>query len=168
MDSIDARITDWMARHAVKGSRVSLGLVFFWFGALKLFPGFSPAEDLVGRTILVMTGGLIEPWLSVPGLGIWESLIGLGLLTGRALRSTLLLLFAQMAGTFTPVVLFPGEVFARFPIGLTFEGQYIVKNVVLISAALVIGATVRGGALHSQPASAGRVIGHGRFGRKAA
>jgi len=63
----------------------------------------------------------------------------------------LLLLFVQMLGTLTPLVLFPGEVFARVPYAPTLEGQYIIKNAVLISAAIVLGATVRGGGLVSQP-----------------
>lgn len=67
------------------------------------------------------------------------------------MRATLLLLFVQLLGTVTPVVLFPGDVFRRAPFVLTLEGQYIVKNLVLVSAAIVIGATVRGGHLATQP-----------------
>jgi hypothetical protein len=59
-----------------------------------------------------------------------------------------------MLGTFTPVILFPGEVFARFPFVLTLEGQYIVKNLVIISAGIVIGATVRGGQVVADPEAA--------------
>jgi len=55
------------------------------------------------------------------------------------------LLFLQMAGTMTPLVLFPAETFVRFPYAPTLEGQYIIKNLVLISAGLVVGSTVRGG-----------------------
>jgi hypothetical protein len=83
----------------------------------------------------------------LPFLGLWEVAIGLGFLTGRALRLTILLLFLQMPGTLAPVALLPERVFTQFPFGLTLEGQYIVKNLVLIAAALVIGATVRGGRL---------------------
>lgn len=91
------------------------------------------------------------PSVSVPILALWECLIGLGLLTGRFMRVTLLLLAVQMAGTLTPLVLFPSEVFARIPYAPTLEGQYIIKNAVLISAALVLGATVRGGGLVADP-----------------
>lgn len=74
------------------------------------------------------------------------------MLTGRFLRATLLLLFLQMAGTLTPLVLFPEQIWSDFPFVLTLEGQYIVKNAVLISAGFVIGATVRGGRLVDEPA----------------
>jgi len=86
-------------------------------------------------------------------LAAWECLIGLGLITGLFLRFTLLLLFVQMPGTVTPIFLFPDEIFVRPPFVLTLEGQYIVKNLVLISAAIVIGATVRGGGLFPESAA---------------
>ena len=146
-DAVDSRITRWMARHGVPLLRVSLGIVFLWFGALKFFPGLSPAQDLAARTVDVLSFGLVSPGVAIPVLAAWECLIGLGLLTNVAMRATLLLLAIQMAGTLTPVVLFPGEVFTRVPYAPTLEGQYIIKNAVLISAAIVIGATVRGGRL---------------------
>lgn len=140
-----------MAGHGVTLLRISLGLVFLWFGALKLFPGLSPAHDLAARTIERLSRGLVGPGVSVPVLAVWECLIGLGLLFGLYLRAVLLLLAAQMLGTLTPLVLFPGEVFTRVPYAPTLEGQYIIKNVVLISAAIVLGATVRGGRLVAEP-----------------
>ena len=91
------------------------------------------------------------PESSLPVLATWESLIGLGLLFGVFLRAVLLLLGLQMIGTLTPLVLFPAEVFTRIPYAPTLEGQYIIKNAVLISAAIVLGATVRGGGLVAQP-----------------
>ena len=78
-------------------------------------------------------------------------LIGVGLLFGIFMRATLLLLAVQMAGTLMPLVLFPSEVFTRIPYVPTLEGQYIIKNAVLISAAIVLGATVRGGGLVAKP-----------------
>jgi uncharacterized membrane protein YphA (DoxX/SURF4 family) len=140
-----------MARYGVLLLRISLGVVFFWFGLLKFFPGLSPAQDLAARTISVLTFGLMPPTISVPILAAWECLIGLGLITGLFMRATLLLLVAQMAGTVTPLFFFPAETFTQFPIAPTLEGQYIIKNVVLVSAALVLGATVRGGALVADP-----------------
>lgn len=151
IDSIDASITAWMARHGVSLARVSLGLVFLWFGAIKFIPGWSPAEDLSTRTIATISFGLVQPGLGLPILAAWEVLIGVGLLTGRFLRITLLLLCLQMIGTFVPLVLFPGEMFTVTPFAPTLEGQYIIKNLVLISTAIVIGATVRGGRLSSRP-----------------
>lgn len=150
-DRIDRRITRWMARYGILLLRISLGLVFFWFGVLKFFPGLSPAQALATDTIELLTFGLIPPSVSILMLATWETLIGLGLIFGVFMRVTLLLLFLQMPGTILPVFFFPEVVFTQFPYALTLEGQYIVKNVVLISAGLVVGATVRGGFLISEP-----------------
>jgi uncharacterized membrane protein YkgB len=151
---VDIRVTNWMARYGVLLLRISLGIVFFWFGVLKFFPSLSPAEDLAARTIEVLTFGIVKPNISVPVLALWETLIGLGLITGKFMRATILLLFVQMCGTVTPLFLFPNETWAHFPYSPTLEGQYIIKNVVLVSAALVIGATVRGGAVIANPKAA--------------
>jgi uncharacterized membrane protein YphA (DoxX/SURF4 family) len=148
---VDVRLTNWMARYGILVMRIGLGLIFVWFGVLKFFPDLSPAEDLAARTIESLTFGLVPPAVALPVLAAWEVLIGLGLLTGRFMRITLLLLFAQMIGTITPVFLFPGEVFTVFPYAPTLEGQYIFKNLVLIGAGLVLGATVRGGAVVADP-----------------
>ena len=138
-DEADRRITRWMAGHGVTLLRVTLGIVFFWYGALKLVPGLSPASELVRDTVPVPGG-----WF-MPFLGLWEMLIGLLFVAGRALRLAILLLFLQMLGAMSPIFVLPGRVFTVFPYGLTLEGQYIFKNLVLIAAAIVIGATVRGG-----------------------
>ena len=140
-----------MAAHGVLALRLALGIVFVWFGALKLVPGLSPAEDLAGRTIEQLTFGLIPTSVALFILAIWEVAIGVGLLIGRWMRVTLLLLFVQMAGTITPLFLFPTETFVNFPFVPTLEGQYIIKNVVLVAAAIVLGATVRGGDLTPEP-----------------
>jgi uncharacterized membrane protein YphA (DoxX/SURF4 family) len=147
LEPLDVRITAALARLGVPVLRIGLGVVFLWFGALKFFPDASPAETLAARTIEQLSGGAIGPAVSLPVLATWESLIGLGLLAGRFMRATLLLLALQMLGTLTPLVLFPAETFATFPFAPTLEGQYIIKNVVLIGAAMVVGATVRGGRL---------------------
>ena len=149
--TLDLAVTRWMARSGPALLRVSLGVVFLWFGALKFFPDLSPAQELATRTISVLTMGLVPPAVSLPVLAAWECVIGLGLIAGRALRAILLLLYLQMLGTLTPIVLFPHEVFARIPYAPTLEGQYIIKNVVLISAGIVVGATVRGGRLVADP-----------------
>ena len=151
-DRLDRRITFALAGAAVPALRISLGIVFLWFGALKLVPGLSPAEDLAARTIEQLSLGLVPPDVALPVLAAWEVLIGLGLLAGRFLRATLLLLALQMLGTLTPLLLFPAETFTVFPIAPTLEGQYIIKNVVLVTAAMVVGATVRGGQLTAEPA----------------
>jgi uncharacterized membrane protein YphA (DoxX/SURF4 family) len=145
-NKLDRSITRWMARYGLIVLRLGLGIVFFWFGALKLVPGLSPAEELVRNTTY-----FVDPDLFLPLLAIWEMVIGLGLIFGKFMRITLLLLFMQMAGTALPLVILPEAVWTTFPYGLTLEGQYIIKNLVLIGAALVLGATVRGGRLDAEP-----------------
>jgi uncharacterized membrane protein YphA (DoxX/SURF4 family) len=140
-----------MADHGLTLLRLALGVVFFWFGVLKFFPGASPAEALAGRTIETLTFGAIPRDVALWILAVWEVAIGIGLFLGRWMRAVLLLLFVQMLGTITPLFLFPTETFTIFPIAPTLEGQYIIKNVVIVSAAIVLGATVRGGELSPEP-----------------
>jgi uncharacterized membrane protein YphA (DoxX/SURF4 family) len=146
-DRVDTVLTGWMARYGVTLLRVSLGAVFLWFGFLKFFPDLSPAQSLAGDTIEKLTFEVVSADTAVIILAVWECLIGLGLLAGVFLRATLLLLWLQMLGTFTPLFLFPDECFTHVPYAPTLEGQYIIKNIVLISAGIVIGATLRGGRL---------------------
>jgi len=136
-----------MARYGVVTLRVTLGIVFFWFGVLKFFPGLSPAQTLAVETIDALAFGLLPASISLVLLALLECTIGLGLISGKFIRLTLLLLAFQMVGAATPLFLFPGEVFTQFPYAPTLEGQYIIKNLVLVSAGIVIGATVRGGGL---------------------
>ena len=149
LDRLDKSLTAHMARHGITLLRLSVGIIFLWFGFLKFFPGLSPAEDLAARTIQVLSFGWIPPPIALTLLAVWECAVGLGLILGVYLRATLLLLWLQMAGTVTPLFIFPQEVFSQLPYAPTLEGQYIIKNLVLVSAGIVVGATVRGGRLKS-------------------
>lgn len=152
-EHIDQSVTRWMARNGIFLLRISIGLIFVWFGALKFFPGASPAEQLAGSSIEILTFGIVSAGIGLPLLAIWECLIGIGMFVRKYMRFTILMLYVQMIGTFSPIVILPHVVFEGFPLVLTMEGQYIIKNVVVIAAALVIGATVRGGKLQSEPGS---------------
>ena len=114
--------------------RVGLGVVFLWFGALKLFPGVSPAEPLVVKTVQPF----VDPQWFLRVLAMWECAIGLGMLLRWRLRITLLLMSAHMCGTFLPLVVCPREVWTVFPHILTLEGQYIFKNLVLMAAGVMV------------------------------
>ena len=142
-DKVDPIITGWMNRNGLSLLRISIGIVFVWFGVLKFFPGLSPAQDLAIRTITLLTFNLVPEILIINGLALWEVLIGIGLISGKFMRETLFLLFLQMIGTFSPVFLFPSEVFTEIPYAPTLEGQYIIKNIVIISAAIVLGGALR-------------------------
>ncbi len=154
--SKDILLTRWMAEYGVTLLRISVGLIFFWFGILKYFPGLSPATDLAVRTIDTLTFGLISGQPALFILATLEVAIGIGLIFGIFLRETLLLLLFQMLGTITPLFLFTSEAFTMVPVAPTLEGQYIIKNIVIVSAGIVIGATVRGGRLVADPADKNR------------
>jgi len=150
-DEFDKMITRLMARYGIPLLRYSIGFIFIWFGALKYVPGLSPAQELATSTIELLTFGMIPLQISLILLATLEVVIGLLMISGRFLRLTIFLLLFQMAGTLSPVLLFPDLVFTQFPYALTMEGQYIFKNFVVISAAIVIGATARGGMLEAEP-----------------
>ena len=142
LDAIDRSIAAFMRRWGILALRVSLGIVFIWFGILKPL-GLSPAAPLVLATVDWMP--LLEPetWLAV--IGWWEVAIGVMFLFRPTIRVAIALLAMQMVGTFMPLVVLPSVTFQEgmFPYGPTMEGQYIIKNLLIISAALVIGGTVR-------------------------
>lgn len=137
LDAFDRRLAGWMERNGRRVLRYALAVVFIWFGALKPL-GLSPAETLVKNTVY-----FLPPDVFFPVLGWWEVAIGVGLLYRPLNRLALLLLFLQIPGTMLPLVLLPEVCFTQAPIGLTMEGQYIIKNIVLIGAALVVGGSVR-------------------------
>ncbi|WP_263786792.1 DoxX family protein [Salinibacter grassmerensis] len=137
LEPLDRHIAGWMQRNGLFVLRFGLAAVFIWYGILKPF-GMSPAAELVRRTVY-----FVPPDLFIPILGWWEVAIGVGLLYRPFNRTAIFLLFLQMPGTLLPLVLLPEVCFTHIPWGLTLEGQYIVKNAVLIGAALVVGGTVR-------------------------
>lgn len=113
--------------------RIAIGIVFFWFGALKAL-GVSPVVDLIASTIY-----FFEPEIFIQILGFWEMLIGLGLLFRIQLRGALALMWMLLAGTFLSFFLAPGTFFNNGNILLlTMEGEFVMKNLVLVTAGLVI------------------------------
>ena len=137
LGNFDRRVASWMGYYGHRLLRYSLAVVFIWFGLLKPL-GMSPAANLVARTVY-----WFPPDIFIPILGWWEVAIGVCLLFRPLVRLALFLLFLQMPGTALPLVLLPDVCFSHFPYGLTLEGQYIIKNLTIISAAIVIGGTVR-------------------------
>ena len=113
-------------------------MIFIWFGLLKPL-GISPAQELVENTVYWFD----DKATFVNFLGWWEVVIGFTMCVRPLIRISIFLLFLQMPGTFLPLVLLPEVCFTDFPYGLTLEGQYIVKNMIIISSPLVIGGTVR-------------------------
>ncbi len=142
-DDIDRKISDFMSHWGVFALRISLGIIFIWFGILKPF-GLSPAEPMLLKTVAWIP--IFEPktWLII--IGWWEVAIGILFLFRPTIRVAIALLALQMVGTFMPLFVLPYVTFQaeHFPYAPTTEGQYIIKNLLIISAALVVGGTVRG------------------------
>ena len=135
---IDTKIIMLMKGLGIDLLRYSIGIIFIWFGILKPM-GLSPAQDLIINTVY---------WFEdrdsfVPILGYWEVAIGICMLIKPLIRLSIFLLFLQMPGTFLPLILLPGVCFVEFPLGLTLEGQYIIKNLIIISSAIVVGGSVK-------------------------
>jgi len=118
--------------------RVSVGIVYFWFGALKFFQGLSPAEQLAMQTIHKITFGLINDHVNIIMLASWECIVGLLLMIRKWIKPALVLLFLHMICTFTPFIFFPNQTFNVAPYGLSLIGQYIVKNIIIVAAGLVL------------------------------
>ncbi|MEX2238427.1 MAG: hypothetical protein WEB00_12940 [Dehalococcoidia bacterium] len=144
--AIDERMRRFMARWGILAVRLALGILYVWFGVLKLFDR-SPIKALIEEAY---------PFLPYPetvyGLGALEVLIGAGLLVpllpiasgtaGLLTRVTLGLLWIQLVGTVSPALLAPGRIWDDYPPLLTLEGEFVAKNIVLAAAGLAIGATV--------------------------
>lgn len=120
--------------------RISIGIIYIWFGLLKYFPGVSPAEELAKETIRLLTFGLIESNLSLLLLAIWETVIGVLMITGLFRKYAFWLVLVHMFLTFTPLVLLPHLSFTHLPFSLTLVGQYIIKNIVIICGLFVVNS----------------------------
>lgn len=126
---------------SVSWLRWGLGFIYLWFGVLKFFPSLSPAENLAGATLQIMTFGYLPPQISLLFLAIWETAIGLALLTGKFQRAAIISLYFHVAGTFFPLFLFPEQTWKTPFVAASLEGKYIFKNLITLGAALVINAT---------------------------
>lgn len=126
------------------------GLSFHLVWRFKIFPCLIAVEILAGRTIEKLTFCLVPPVIALPILALCECTIGVGLISRKWLNLTLLLLYLQMIGTFLPLFFFPEQTFTSLFVP-TLLGQYIIKNIVLLSGGIVIGATAKGGSLTANP-----------------
>lgn len=135
--TVDRNISKNMRKLGIPAIRISFAILFFWFGILKPL-GLSSAEPLLKATVAWLPFGGPQQWLSI--IGWWEMLIGISFLFKQTTKIAIGLLFLQMVGTFMPLVLLPEITFQKGNYLLpTLEGQYIIKNVMIISAALVVG-----------------------------
>lgn len=152
-DRLDTAMNRWLVANSIAILRVSIGFVFFAFGFLKFFSGLSPIEALAGRTTAALSVGLLSPDAGMAVIATLECAIGLCFITGRFLRVGVWLMGAQMLGAMSPLVLFPGELFSGPGNAPSLAAQYIVKDVILIAAGLVIAATWTGARIVAEPRS---------------
>jgi putative oxidoreductase len=137
---LEQRAVALLRRVGVPLLRISLGVVFVWFGALKI-ANVTPVGDLVAGTL-----PFVDPVWFVPFLGGVEVALGLGLLLGRAITVISAVLVGHLCGTFLVLVMQPELAFQNGnPLLLTTIGEFVVKNVVLIAAALVLAARLHHG-----------------------
>ena len=118
--------------------RISLGIIYLWFGALKFIPGASPAESLAKETVHLLTFGLVPDPAAFTLLAAWEVLIGVLLILKFNMRTAIRLALVHMIFTFAPLILLPSLAFQEHFYSLTLVGQYIVKNLVIVSALLFL------------------------------
>mgnify|MGYP001029575715 CR=1 FL=1 len=124
--------------------RIAVGIVYLWFGGLKLIPLLSPVEPLMRTAYdFLETWGLMSLGTFIFIVGIWEVLIGIGFLIGRYMKVMIVLILLQLGGAFSPIVLAPEEVWTSFPLTLSLAGQYIVKDLILLAAVFVIWSMER-------------------------
>ncbi|MEO7988997.1 MAG: hypothetical protein ABI663_05610 [Chryseolinea sp.] len=100
------KINNWINRNALNLLRISIGIVYIWFGALKFFPKLSPADQLAKDTIDLITFGLFSSTTSILLLAIWETVLGVFLLAGIWRQSVFFMLLLHRAYAFYTLVLF--------------------------------------------------------------
>lgn len=144
------KINLWLTRNALNLLRISIGVIYFWFGALKFFDNLSPADQLAKDTMSLITFGLIPNHISIIILAIWETVLGLVLIAGVWKQSVFYILLLHMICTFVPLFFFGDISFTNAPYAFTLVGQYIMKNLIIISAALVLNAYAQGKIIHKQ------------------
>jgi putative oxidoreductase len=150
IEAIELAVHRWLVDHSITFLRVSLGTVFLFFGFLKFFPGVSPAEDLVMTTTSILTFDVVPGSIAIVAIAVLECVIGLWLISGRALRGVIYLLVIELIGILAPLVLLGDRLFSGPHHAPTLQGQYVLKDVIIVAAVLVIATTVRGGRLTSR------------------
>lgn len=131
-------IYPFFEKHQYRLLRISIGILFIWFGLLKFFPGASPAEKLATDTIQILTFHLIPAFINFKILASMELLLGLLLVFTKEYKFTFWLLVFHMLATFSPLFILSEVTFKSIPFKLTLEGQYIIKNLVILCSAFVL------------------------------
>ena len=139
---VDSGIIETMRKLYFPGAKFAIFLIFFWFGLLKVL-GLSPAGPMV-LSLLDMTLPFMNPDTFMVLFGLFEMLIGLLFLIPHVERLAILLLAIHMITTILPLFLLPDLTWASSFVP-TMEGQYIIKNVLIIALAMGIAAHLKPG-----------------------
>lgn len=132
------KIIKFKRMNKLKLLAVSIGIIYIWFGVLKFFPNLSPAEVLATKTVEALTLHILPAKLGCILLAILEVGIGLGLIIGWKQTLFVKIALGHMILTFVPLFIFPEESFTHAPYGFTIVGQYIMKNIVIIMALILL------------------------------
>jgi uncharacterized membrane protein YkgB len=138
MKLVEEKWALWLDKHAIDCLRISIGIIYLAFGVLKFFPNYSPAERLAGDTICLITFDLISGTSACFLLAILESAIGVALLINVKQRAVILITLWHMCCTFLPLFMLPHYAYNADPFSFSIVGQYIFKNLIIVSALLVL------------------------------
>ncbi len=144
MRKLDAAIHQFLVAHSIQLLRIAVGVVFLIFGMLKFFPDVSPAEELTIKTTDALSFDLIPGHIAIVLIASLECIIGLLLIAGRFLRIAIYLLAGQLVGILAPLALFTGRLFDGPHNAPTLEGQYVIKDIILVAAGFVVASTLPG------------------------
>ena len=139
------KLNKWVAANAISLLRISIGIIYIWFGMLKYFPQLSPADELAKDTIRLITFHLIPDTVSIILLAIWETVLGSLIVIGVWKRVIYYFLLLHLACTFVPLFCFTELSFTVSPYAFTLVGQYIMKNIIIVCAAIVVNLYAKGG-----------------------
>lgn len=152
-DQLDTSINRWLVAYSITLLRIGMGIIFLGFGFLKFFPGISPIEVLATRTTTVLTLGMITGHNAMDFVAGLECIIGICFITGRFLRVGVWLMAVQMIGAMSPLFIYPTELFPAPLHAPTLAAQYIIKDIILVAAGMVVAATWTGARIVAEPQS---------------
>jgi uncharacterized membrane protein YkgB len=144
LEDVERIWVKWLDKHAYDCLRISIGLIYLIFGLLKFFPQYSPAEQLAADTICIITFDALSGSSACFVLAVMETLIGLALIINYKARATILITIWHMCCTFLPLVLLPQYAFSQDPFSFSIVGQYIFKNLIILSALMVLYRNLAG------------------------
>ena len=162
LQMVDNAIHRFLLAHSIAMLRIIVGLIFLAFGLLKYFPDVSPVEGLTIKTTDALTFDLVPGHVAIVIIASLECIIGLLLIAGRWLRIAIYLLAGQLIGVLAPLVLFTGRLFDGPHNAPTLEGQYVIKDLILVAAGFVIASTLPGVVPGSDAGRSAQQSGHQR------